>query len=340
MEMRLNESARAQHTAVADTLRVTHREPLGDGIELWVAPRHVISMRDFKRHAPAYSIALDGYVHGKPEFDPSGPRLNLNHHEEVDRLGTRATCEQVLINLKQGLLNCFQSHGGPRVNICVNDSDQDVSLSVWLLKNHERVSFNRSEPLITRLVSVEGLLDTTAGAYPFDPKSEVVRELNWIFDPYTQSRISGRLFTATGADMAATIAAVGERITRYSIGRGEKLALDTRYDRIGGGPEWSLVREIGPGARTALFQSGCFAFVSANDAGNGRYKYSIGKMSPFVRFPILALYDVLNKCEGIADNCADRWGGGDIVGGSPRGAGSKLAPAEIEQIVNGYLRMS
>ena len=39
-----------------------------------------------------YAVALDGYVAAGPRFDPAGPRVNFNHHEEVDRLATRSTC--------------------------------------------------------------------------------------------------------------------------------------------------------------------------------------------------------------------------------------------------------
>ena len=222
------------------------------------------------------------------------------------------------------------------MHLFANDPDQDVSLSVWLLKHHERVTRNW-EPMINRLVQAEDLLDTTAGAYPFDPRSDLARELNWVFDPYTQSRQSGKLFAASGAEMANIIAAVGQRISEYVVGRGQQLPLDLRLERIGGGTGWALIREIGSAARTELYQTGCRAFVAANEVGEGLFKYSIGKMSPFIPFPIVELYDVLNKAEGIADTNKDRWGGGDIIGGSPRRAQSKLSPAEIEQIINGYL---
>jgi molecular chaperone GrpE len=50
-------------------------------------------------HGP-YTIGLDGYVAAVSRFDPSGPRLNLDHHTEVDRLVTRATCAQVLLAIR------------------------------------------------------------------------------------------------------------------------------------------------------------------------------------------------------------------------------------------------
>ena len=52
-------------------------------------------------HGP-YTIGLDGYVAAGSRFDPSGPRLNLDHHTEVDRLAARATCAQTLLTIRQG----------------------------------------------------------------------------------------------------------------------------------------------------------------------------------------------------------------------------------------------
>lgn len=65
-------------------LGVTHRETLVTGVQLFVAPRHVMKWDHFVQASPSFSIALDGYVHGAPRFDSKGPRLNLNHHKDVD----------------------------------------------------------------------------------------------------------------------------------------------------------------------------------------------------------------------------------------------------------------
>lgn len=59
-------------------------------VELVVQPEQApLRGEEFVTTSPPLSIALDGYVWGSPRFDESGPRLNCNHHEEVDRLATR-----------------------------------------------------------------------------------------------------------------------------------------------------------------------------------------------------------------------------------------------------------
>src|SRR3989338_10976306 len=145
-------------------------------ISLHVEPRKVLKWEQFVKEKPAFSIALDGYVRGKPHFDPQGPYANFNHHEDVDRLGTRATCAQVSVAIKQGLFETFQQQNEPHANVYVNDPDQDTCLAVWLLQNAERLTGQKSEPLIKRLIAVEDFLDVTAGAYPFNPSMTGLRE--------------------------------------------------------------------------------------------------------------------------------------------------------------------
>ncbi len=305
-------------------------------ITLHVEPRKVLSWDEFIKEKPSFSIALDGYVRGKPRFDARGPYANFNHHEEVDRLGTRATCAQVSVAIKQGLFDTFQHQCEPTANMYVNDPDQDTSLAVWILQNHERIRRN-GEPLINRLVTVEDHLDVTAGAYPYDPKSTVMRELAWIFEPYTVVRVNGRLYQMNAGEMRTVIEAVGQRITKYTLGQGEKIPLDLRYEILGGGPGWKLVHEQGAHARTALFAEGTKAFVTVHDSGNETYKYSIGKMSPYIYFPLEQFYALLNKEEGLDSNGGNCWGGGDTIGGSPRMTGSKLAPGSLTKIINDEL---
>jgi hypothetical protein len=314
-----------------------HRESLSKGIVLHVAPRIVVPWEEFQQTTPPFSIGLDGLVYGRPRFAPTGPHLNFNHHEEVDRLGTRSTSAQVLLALKQELMKTFSCEGAPKINIFVNDPDQDTSLAVWLLNNHERLAAGKSEPLINKIVIAEDLLDATAGAFPFDPTNRMMREFNWVFDPYNQARADGRIFGMAGSELANVIIAVGERISRYTLGNADELPLDLRFEVIGGGTGWTMVREIGSAARTGLYHSGARAFVAVRDNPNGTWTYSLGKMSPFVQFPITDLYNVLNAAEGLVSGSANSWGGGDIIGGSPRQTGSRLAPKELQELLNNYL---
>jgi hypothetical protein len=118
---------------------------------------------------------------------------------------------------------------------------------------------------------------------------------------------------------------------------GELLNLDLKYEIIGGGENWSLVRESDSNARGKMYADGIKAFISVKNPNNNHYRYSLCKASHFIPFPINKLYAVLNKAEGITSE-TDCWGGSDIVGGSPRLSGSKLTPKELEDIVNNNIK--
>jgi hypothetical protein len=160
--------------AVSSDLGEIYGENLARGISLVVCPGKEISWEQFLQIAPPRSIALDGLVRGAPKFSIDTLHANFNHHQDVDRLATRSTSGQVLVALKQGLLDGYYEGGYPRFNLYVNDPDQDSSLAVWLLVNHQRFTGTKSEPLLNRLIYAEDMLDTTAGAYPFEPSSSLM----------------------------------------------------------------------------------------------------------------------------------------------------------------------
>jgi hypothetical protein len=63
----------------------------------------------------------------------------------------------------------------------------------------------------------------------------------------------------------------------------------------------------------------------------------VGRVSPFVAFDVQKILARLNEAESPERG---RWGGGTLVGGSPRRLGSELAPSEVENIVNEVLATS
>jgi hypothetical protein len=260
---------------------------------------------------------------------------NFNHHENVNRLATRCTASQVLMAIKQGLLLSF---GPEESHVWVNDCDQDVCTSIWLLEHWDRVSGQKSEPLINRLLYHVDVLDTCAGAFPIETASKPIKEMCWIFEPYTASRTSGKIQSMGAQEMLTVIEAVCSRISQYSIGMGKTLEPDLRYETLAAQPKWHLVREEGNEARTAMRQNGIRGFVSYRGLlNNGNHCYSLGNLTPFRGLPLGKLYDALNKHEDIGAENVDRWGGSDSCGGSPREHGSKLGPEELGRVINKIL---
>lgn len=289
-----------------------------------------LSWERFCADVSPFGVALDGYVAAGPRFDPAGPRVNFNHHEEVDRLATRSTCAQVLLAIRQGFFTCFADDDGVRADVYCNDCDEDVCAS-WFLLRYGSFAEHAMNPRLNRLVAIEDMLDATAGAYPYPEDMTSLQELTWVFDPYRQHRLSGQLDRRDPEAYCGVVAEVEQRIMRHLIGRGGALSLDTRYQRIGGGPGWSMIREVGAQARTGAFGDGIRAYVSVRQRPDGRWVYVVGRMSPFIPFDVPKVLRALDEAEA-HPTC--HWGGGNTVGGSPRTAGSRLPPEEVARIIN------
>lgn len=305
-------------------------------IKLLAEPGVVLSWEEFTHTKPPFSIALDGYVNSISELDFDGPYLNLDHHSGIKRLITRSTCAQVYLSIVLGLFKLFQKNNQPYANIYVNDCDQDVCLSYWLLKNPDKILALRAQDNIARLIIGEDFIDATAGSFPIDLTRDISQQTVWIFEPYTTARNNGELKKLSSSQMVELIMRVYERINLYVEDKAQKIEADTRHEIVGGGKSWILAKEIGSYARAQLYQDGVTALISFRENQDGTYTYSIGKISNFINFPIPKLYNILNQAENLNDTNI-QWGGSAIIGGSPRRSNSKLKPKELENIVNDYL---
>lgn len=298
-------------------------------MELCIRPgAEPVSWNDFRRSHPAGSIALDGYVRGSSQFDPRGPWLNFDHHADVDRLSSRATCSQVLLAIRQGLLERKSLLGRWKLQVFVNDCDEDVCLS-WYLLTHPHIC-GRNEGALDRLVQAVDLLDTTAGACLHPPEENLLRQIAWIFEPYRFARLGGSLDSAPAAGHRSIIDAVGRRIAAHLDGSGGTSLLDLRYERIFAGKGWAMVAEIGAQARLGMVRNGIRAYVSVRERPDGRWSYSLGRTSPFVPFDVPRIVAELNEVEYPGQG---NWGGGNLIAGSPRKKGSQLSPTQVTDIV-------
>jgi hypothetical protein len=300
-------------------------------IELNVRPGPAISRDEFVATHPRFSIALDGYVRGEPFLVADGPYRNFNHHEVVDRSCTSATCEQARRAVLLGLYDLFRDANGRRAQLHVNDCDQDVCLSTWILMNPDRAA----EPLVRVLSQIEDLLDASAGTFPMPHETDMLAQVRWVFEPYAHAR--PRVAGLSSAEMRSIIDDVHHRIAEFVVGRSGKLPLSGSHKRIGGGLGWVLVEVAGGQARERLIADGVRAAVELFGRNGDHWLYSIWRRSEYiVGFPVRALLDALNAAEELDPNVG--WGGADNVGGAPRGRGSKLPPDEVERVINRVLR--
>ena len=309
-------------------------------IILHAEPGVVMSWEDFQTQRPPFSIALDGYVSGQSKYSPSGPFANFNHHEDVDRLATRSTCMQIFFSIKLGLFDSFSRNGKRFAHVFVNDADQDVCLSYWLLTNPDKATVLKWEDPLAKFLVFEDFVDASAGAYPFDDSDQpdsLLKKQAWVFEPYTTARSERRLHSMTGPELEGLIRVISERITQFSENRSQSLEIEADPEIIGGGPGWKMIAEKSGYGRTKIYASGTSAFVGMRKRDDGNYTYVVGKMSPYIPLPLIEIYNALNKAEKL-ESAENMWGGSDIIGGSPRKTGSRLSPREVEQIINATIQ--
>jgi hypothetical protein len=303
-------------------------------ITLVVRPGPALTRDAFLRTHEPWAIALDGYVFGEPwlHVTAAGPYRNFNHHESVDRSCTSATCEQARRAVVLGLYDLFRKDGQRHATLYVNDCDQDVCLSTWLLMNPDRAT----EPRARMLSQIVDLLDMSAGVFPMPHETELLGQVRWVFDPYTRAR--PRIAALSGDEMREVIRDVHHRMGEFVFGRAEALPLAGEFKRIGGGDGWTFAEVNHQSAREKLVSSGVRAAVELFGKNGERHLYTLWRRSEYVvGFPVKELLAALNVAEGFQPVDPGGWGGAENVGGSPRGRGSALTPAQVETIVNDTL---
>lgn len=153
---------------------------------------------------------------------------------------------------RQGFLEWLSDNGKQKIYLIAQDFDQDVATTVWQFLNRERLGEER----VIKLVNAEDRLDTIGGAYSFQDDPRFLRELAWVYRPYTEARQADRIRSMSGAEMAKLILEMGKRISAFADGKAQEAELDLSFRRLGGGDGWDLVEEIGVDARTGMFQAG------------------------------------------------------------------------------------
>ena len=292
-----------------------------------------ISGDKFRAIAPRRSIAIDGYIPEATWFDAVGLHANFNHHEGSNRLATRCTAAQILLNIRMGGFSSFFDERAP-VHVFYNDCDPDVIMSLWILENAARVQCVRN-PIVNKMVHLLDMLDSTSATYPF-PADLDLGTYEWVFDPYFDAQKCGVIDRKNPKDYELIIEECFARIERYLAGTPGRVAIDMTFDTIGLYKGWGMFHPHGSLSRMAIVGQGHFAFVLVRQRDCGRFVYVLQRTCEGVHFPLIKFYDVLNAVEGQFE----LWGGCDIIGGSPRVLGSRIPPEKLAEILNSVMAMS
>lgn len=290
--------------------------------------RPPMTREEFQRTHPRGSIAVDGYLPEAPWMDLDALQVNLNHHEVVDRLGTRCTAAQAAIGVRLGRFEEFFREG---VHFWANDCDPDVATTLWVLENPARMR-GALNPLFNKALHLLDMLDTTAATYPF-PVDFDLGEYHWIFEPYFEAQQLGVIERKNPREYERIVDECHLHLEKYLVGKPGRVEIETGYDTVSLHKGWGMFRARGSLSRMGLVAAGHFAFVLVRDRPDGGWTYTLQRTSDGVRFPLQRLFAALNEREG----GKERWGGGDTVGGSPRVAGSRLSPAEVAEVIDEVL---
>lgn len=306
--------------------------------KIGIHPRDSMSWETFLQRAPQRSIALDGFVYGGPNYEPKTHHFNFDHHSGVVREATMSTAMQVFYAIKGGISEELMVDDEIDATIYINDTDQDTAFAVWLLLNYKKFEGVQSIPVINRLLALTDRWDITGGAFPMHLDDELVRRHAWVFKPYTDLRKSGALASASPQVLLDNLEATIGRLSQYMMGQGKEVHLDTRHEILFDSPRFKIVDEIGGNdARYYLYGQGMNAFISiVARRPDGKFVYTVGRRSQYIRFPVRKLYDDFNKAEGLTHE--NGWNGSDIIGGSSRLLGSQLTWEQLRDITQKRLK--
>ena len=288
------------------------------------------------RKAPEGTIYLDGAAQGEPFLDHQRRVFNLDHHEGVIRRFTLSACEQAMILVMRGL----DLRERPWT-ILANQPDLDTVLAIWVLMNSTHLGEDQAE--IRRaampLIRVEGLIDSQGlelldfGGLDKDAMQKIVDQLDSLKKVEATAQDAGRPAAAARLDnLAAQLQALDRMI--YPIDFFEALPP----------VEELALAELSPQRIAVVCRCDCGIYESEPVLKRLYGKrlgiivlqksptaYTLRQVDTFLPGNLEESYRTLNLLDPAvrSSRSPNRWGGSGEIGGSPRGSGTRLEPAEI-----------
>jgi len=276
------------------------------------------------------SIALDGVVQGPVMGDEKG-RWSFDHHAGCARLITEATCQQVFAALCLGLNTKDRQ-------VYINDIDGDTIVSLWLLAHPDSVTL----AAVRDLVRAVGVIDSHGPAgnrllvdNDKDIAAAFFNRLRNVLPRDVQDKYdSWPSFIEKGFDaIEDTIKDIRDDTLPRSDGEPPEIEMIVCGDRRG--VPTCIARSDGFGAFSPLYDAGHRVVVLVSDAADGSFRYTVGKVSDLVAYP-LGPGNAPDSLLGRLNAREPGWGGGSSIGGSPRldgGVSSRLAPDQIWEMM-------
>lgn len=308
--------------------------------ELIVRPGEQCTSRaDFISRCKPGTIAVEAVAAG-PELihTPDGPYLIIDHHEEVVRRVTVASCLQAWNAATLGQLEEFRDENGKYCpTLLTRDCDQDATLALYALDRFEVLPrlTDQQHDRFDELVHAESELDVFGGIPPgriTRRKLQMMGRIAWIFDAYTDYKTTGGLYLNKPRDHLKVIQHGYKRITQHINGSGRSRPLDTRYKTLGPTNRYAIIKQVGTEALLGACSDGLRAVIAWRLRPDGTHQYTYYRRSASVPFNLNYLYEVLNAAEGCPEGQGH--GGSNDIGGSPLASGSTIGPDELRRIID------
>ena len=306
-------------------------------IALQVVAKRFESWEHFMREAPEYSIGLE-VVDDTPGH--RGHYVHFDHHEGVIREVTMSAAMQAYIAVRQGrLMERWLQKRNP-VPVYVWNADQDVCLAAFVLEYHELLERLEGAPLLRWIVQYNNKIDVCGGLYPVNLDELVKNHFTWVFEPYRQQRMRGKMQGDEGL-VKTTIRQVCDRLLDLLQGRAGTAPITANPEILYASPYgFAIVDEKGdPASRLVLAAQGYTNLISLIcTRPNGRHTYSVIRGSPYDEdiFQVTKLIEAFQAAEDQPQ--VKIWGGSNLAAGSDSELGSGLPWTRLREIAEPIVR--
>ncbi len=308
---------------------------LFENIAIHVPPARFRDWNQFQRETPEYSIGLE-VMDDTPGLRDH--RVHFDHHAGVIREATMSAALQAYIAVRQGRLMEKWLQKTRPVNVWVWNSDQDVCLAAFVLEKHDLLERAEGTPLLRWIVQYNNKIDVCGGLYPFNLDELVRNHFTWVFEPYRQQRMRGKI--QGDEDLVRhTIREVCDRLEQLIDGNAGTAPITAEPEILYVSPlHFVIADEKGdPASRLVLAAQGHTNLISLIcRRETGRYTYSIIRASPYddESFPIPELVQAFQA----AEDEEHVWGGSNLAAGSDSELGSSLHWTQLRDIAEDVIR--
>jgi hypothetical protein len=306
-------------------------------ILLRVPPKRFENWDHFIRETPEYSIGLE-VIDDIPGH--KGHYVHFDHHAGVVREASMSAAMQAYIAVRQGRLMERWLRKRQPIPVYVWNADQDVCLAAFVLEYHTLLERSEGHPLLRWIVQYNNKIDVCGGVYPVNLDELVRNHFTWVFEPYRQQRMCGKVQGDEGL-IQNTIRQVCDRLLDLLAGNAGTSPITAEPEILYRSPyDFVIADEKGdPNSRLVLGAQGHTNLISlVSTRPSGRHTYSVIRGSPYDEdvFQVTKLIEAFQAAEDEPN--VRIWGGSNLAAGSDSELGSSLHWTRLRDIAEPIVR--